>query len=446
MTIPALPNLAPTGVVQNPGIGEILGGGLSHLAQFLQQKQQLEQQRLFQQAQIGQEQQRIDQTRAYQTWQMQQAEQERQRQLAVLGEQKRKEGEVGRGLQQLSAPAPSFEMPMLPAQQLGGGPSDVPSYSMQTGGGETDVGTVAQGMQPLDFNALTAAPGFKAIMEQRAKGEEAKRLGRKIINVNGTPVFEQGDLSGQAAGPAIPGVIDNPKEIQIGLTALGKRLNTDLSDPKQISPAQREQVMKIAGIWHREGVPNTAEAPDVAFGKIIVPEYMKMAQSLTDDSMSAKTELMNIRNAQQALASGMYAGPGAKIQTRLGLIASKITGDPELGNRADATNAYLQATASRIVPLPKGINRLTNTELLWLERMKGADPSQWGEAGINAMLAAAAHAAEDRLTFNNKKLEKSLPGSLKPEFKQNLRDMYQVDLHGPDTYKDIFGQTPPGGP
>lgn len=50
------PNLAPTGVIQNPGSGAILGQGLSVLAQFLQQKQQMEQQQALQQQRIGLEQ------------------------------------------------------------------------------------------------------------------------------------------------------------------------------------------------------------------------------------------------------------------------------------------------------------------------------------------------------------------------------------------------------
>ncbi len=57
------PNVGITGVIQNPGIGQILGGGLSQLAQFLQQKQQMEQQQAIQQQQLGQGQQQIDLSR-----------------------------------------------------------------------------------------------------------------------------------------------------------------------------------------------------------------------------------------------------------------------------------------------------------------------------------------------------------------------------------------------
>src|ERR1035437_4226468 len=67
------PNLAPTGVIQNPGIGGIIGGGLTNLAQFLMAQHQQQQDEAARQQQLGMEQQRVDLERSGQSFMQSQA-------------------------------------------------------------------------------------------------------------------------------------------------------------------------------------------------------------------------------------------------------------------------------------------------------------------------------------------------------------------------------------
>jgi len=117
------PSLAPSGVIQNPGIGEIFGQGLSNLAQFLNQQQQQNQQQQNFQQQMGMQQQQQASTQAVQAAQVAESQQRlAQQQLAQkqAAEEALRKASVVSNFKEYLTPGPDGKAPaeqdMSPAQ------------------------------------------------------------------------------------------------------------------------------------------------------------------------------------------------------------------------------------------------------------------------------------------------------------------------------------------
>jgi hypothetical protein len=209
-------NLAPSGVIQNPGIGGILGQGFSQLAQYLMAQEQQRQQQANEQARLGQGQQQINLESSNQSFQQAQAKAAQQTALDQKAEQQRQAGVFGQGIQALQPQ--SYQVPgmdMGAPTQLGG-PS-APGYATPSTTGTTSptLGTALAPMSMADASAFLASPAYKAFMETR----KADMDSREIMAIGDTPF---GKYTGQPVGPQVtpPKPLPEPSQVVLGQMGL----------------------------------------------------------------------------------------------------------------------------------------------------------------------------------------------------------------------------------
>lgn len=262
-----IPNLGVTGIIQQPGIGGIIGQGLSSLAQTLMARQQAEEER-----------RRNEANAAYMQAQMESMAASRNRQAA----QDAATAEAEAGLQQLMTPVEqTMNVPMFGAPGAPGAMGNVPI----TGERERTVEEVLQTLKP-GAGAVTAfLEGAKPIVEQRQKTKQQKVMLAELDRLatdDRMPTAVRRDAMVHAR---LARIGMEPFEIVRYLQALPKQEDTDAAKSvafyrnlfkAQLGDAPDEVVLQQGPILHSIKIgtrvdPNRPKAT----GKGVTPEDKK---------------------------------------------------------------------------------------------------------------------------------------------------------------------------
>ena len=347
------PNLAPNGVIQNPGIGEIMGGGLSQLAQFLQAKQQAEQQRQLAMAQLGQGQQKIDLDRSAQATQ-----------APLTAAQTTETSARAAQLQQQTIDAAKQMALKIAATQnfghyINAGPNGEPPAALNDLGSQDRV-SAWQRMYAVDPQGTVAK--FQDLL-----GKEPIQLAPNARLINPLSMATQVAAQGEPQKPS-------DEYVNAFKSLYG---NTPMNDPSigvpelsKVYDKMLESKIKTANA----AAPKAADAFATALGSERVKDLTARfgdAQQTSKDVAVARDALYNLQN------NGVRSGPLATANMTMDAFLGDMGFKPDA--RDPATQKIMSDLAARVLPSVReqiasgsgGVPRLNTTEINLVQKTVG---------------------------------------------------------------------------
>ncbi len=314
------PSLAPSGVIQNPGVGSIIGQGFTQLAQFLAQKQQAE-------TEAAQRQQQLDLQRKAQEFQMAQAEAQRQAALQQQAEAARQAGVFGGAVQQLATKPNAINVPSGGLDM--GGPTVAVQQPLPT------LSDVAKKIGPQDFAKFVESPVYKAWMET----QKAQREGTEVIGIGDQPVQKYG---GAKVGPSLKSTPQLPSKTEVVLGRMG--LDVNVTGPQL---AQMGRLKEFNDLMTKENKETTTQpAADKAQSAFAQQYGGTTGKNLADlaGPMQVHASSLPVLDQMRTIlksAEGMNAGALGPVYQSLGQAAVSLgLATPEEASKVQNTQFY----------------------------------------------------------------------------------------------------------